>query len=564
MIRIILQNLNLITGDCNKEFITGGRDMRADIGGMNSTASKSSSKDRISIITPFTAKLFICDFLLLIIAYGGFYRSFFANSDTLWGALDPSSTFKARLDCYRWLAAIIEWFINATGFLPAYHFRLNLLLFICSLCVTLLLLQLVYLNLFIRICPLKGESVVVRFAILSAVSLSFINVLFTEFFYFTETFYVFSLAFLFMGVGICFLSQKKLILSIIFFMCMTMFYQMACPIATICIGVYIYLEHKGVFSLKLIQEELLKATPPMILFVLNYVTGPLVQEILAGFGIESYQEKSPAVGYSLSQYASNIASSVKELVSSNLGLTPRVYVPLVVFVVTFIVVITLCIKGKKWGKLGAFLLVEVILIILALLVQIASDPVTFIARTVSTLYFAQSMHILIMIFFITEEDEKNILSKGIKKILYLMPALYVFFNVFFIQCIIENRLVSETLDGIYAERIFDTIEAYEQETGITVNKIAPVNDTDSSPFYDQVNFCRGAINRRCYSDYTWTFLQYCAYYTDFAGNISGRSFEKVAMDDDIYKEYFAGINWDYFDEESQVIIRDDTAYICVF
>ncbi len=564
MIRIILQNLNLITGDCNNEFIAGGRDMRADIGGIDITTSKSSDKDRIGIITPFTLKMFIVDFLLLILAYGGFYRSFFANSDTLWGALDPSSTFKARLDCYRWFAAIIEAIINATGFLPAYHFRLNLLLFIFSLSVTLLLLQVVYLNLFSRICLLKGETVEIRFAVISAVSLSFVNVLFTEFFYFTETFHAFAFAFLFMGAGIYLLSQNRLVLSFILFICMTMSYQMACPIATICIGVYVYLEHKGEFSLNLIKDEILKATPPMILFVLNYVTGPLVQEILAGFGIESYQEKSPAVGYSLGQYASIIASSVKELVSSNLGLTPGVYLPLVVFAITFIVVTVLCIKGKKWDKLGAFLLVEAVLIILALLVQIASDPAAFIARTVSTLYFAQSMHILIMIFFITEEDERNILSKGVKKILYLMPALYVFFNVFFIQCIIENRLVSETLDGIYAERIFNTIEAYEQETGITVNKIAPVNDTDSSPFYDQVNFCRGAINRRCYSDYTWTFLQYCAYYTDFAGNLSGRSFEKVAMDDDVYKEYFEGINWDYFDEESQIIIRGDTAYICVF
>ncbi len=538
--------------------------MSTDKGGMNITLDNNSKDNKNRIITPFTGVLLLSDFLLLVFAYGGFYRSVFANSDTLWGALDPSSTFKARLDCFRWIPAIIEWIINATGFLPAFHFRLSLILFIGALSVTLLLLQIVYMDLFDRICHPKIEQQIFKFAVIAAVSLSFVNVLFTEFFYFTETFYVFGLAFLFMGFGFYMLSRKKLLISFILFFCMSMCYQMLCPIATICIGVYVYIEHNGKFSLELIKDELIKALPPMALFVINYVTGPMIQGILLKFGIESYQEKTAIADYSLSEYISIISSSVRELVSSNLGLTPGVYVPFIVFLITFIVVTILCIKRKNWGKFGTFLLVEAILIVLTLAVQIASDPVTFIARTISTLYFAQSMQILIMIFFLSEYNVDFKSYAVIKKTLYMLPVMYLLFNLFFIQRIIENRILSETLDTMYAERIFDVIEAYENETGITVNKIAPVNDTDSSPFYNQVNFCRGAINRRCYSDYTWTFLQYCAYHTDIASGISGRSFERVGVDDDIYKEYFEGINWDSFDEESQIIIRGDTAYICVF
>jgi hypothetical protein len=229
-----------------------------------------------------------------------------------------------------------------------------------------------------------------------------------------------------------------------------------------------------------------------------------------------------------------------------------------------VTVFFLCLKRKSFNQLLTFLLVEVILGVLSLAVQIAENPNYFIARTSSTFYFALSMQLLIMIFFLASNDKESNCFKRIEKILYMLPVFAVLFNVFFIQCIIQNRIISETLDSIYAEKIFAKIEGYEEETGIIVNKIAPINDTDSSPFYDQVNFCRGAINRRCYSDYTWTFLQYCAYETDLAGSLTGRSFERSSMNDDIYKEFFEGKNWTSFDEDEQIVIQDDTAYICVF
>ncbi len=515
------------------------------------------------IFTPFTVKLLMADFLLLILTYGGFYRSIFANSDTLWGVLDPSSTLTARLNCYRWIAAIFEIFFNETGLLPALNFRLSFFMFLCLVCISLFLIQIAFIDLFESIYPSKSKEPLFIVAVISSVSLGFVNVLFTEFFYFTETFHAFGMAFLLMGIGFYALSKKHIIVSLLSFFCMTMCYQMSCPIITICIGVYVYMEHRGELSLNLVKDEIIKAVPPMAFFVLNYATGPIIQRSLAVVGIESYQAKSPATGYELSEYIALIVSSIKELVSSNLGLTPRVYAPVFIWGIAFVVVVTICIKNKKWNHLLTYLLVEVALVVLLLAVQVAENPGGFVARTISTFYFAQSMQLLIMIFFLAERHDNYVFGSS-EKILYILPALYVLFNIFFVQCIIENRIVSDTLDSLYAEKIFDKIESYEKETGIVVSKIAPINDTDCSPFYDQVYFCRGAINRRCYSDYTWTFLQYCAYETDLAGSLSGRSFERVAMDDNIYREYFEGKNWNSFNMDEQVIICEDTAYICVF
>ena len=516
-----------------------------------------------SIFTPFVIRLLVADFLLLILTYGGFYRSIFANSDTLWGVLDPSSTLTSRLNCYRWIAAVFEVFFNETGLLPALNFRLSFFLFLCSVCVSLLLVQIVFLDLFNSIYPSKSKEPLFLAAVISSVSLAFVNVLFTEFFYFTETFHAFGMSFLLMGIGFYALSKKRFIISMVCFCCMAMCYQMSCPIITVCIGVYVYFEHRGEFSLELVKDEIIKAMPPMVFFVLNYATGPIIQRSLAIAGIESYQAKNPATGYELGEYLNLIMSSFKELVSSNLGLTPGVYAPVLIWGIAFVVVVTVCTKKKKWNHLLTYLLVEVILVVLFLSVQVAENPGDFVARTISTFYFAQSMQLLIMLFFLFDGNDNAVCGLN-KKILYVLPALYVLFNIFFVQCIIENRIVSDTLDSLYAEKIFDKIESYEKETGIVVNKIAPINDLDCSPFYDQVYFCRGAINRRCYSDYTWTFLQYCAYETNLAGSLSGRSFERVSMDNDIYKEYFEGKNWNSFNLDEQVIICGDTAYICVF
>lgn len=538
--------------------------MSTDSKWMGVSGSKSFKEKNRCIFSSSAVKLFIVDFLLLFFTYGGFYRSVFGNSDALWGALDPSSTFVARLGSNRWIPAIFELIYNSTGFIPAKHFRLSLFLFILALTVSLFIVQIIFLDLFERICCVKEDCSGIRMAVVAAATLPFVNVLFTEFFYFTESFHIFAFAFLFMAAGFYELSKKHIIVSFLLFCCMTMCYQMACPIASICIGVYVYLEHRGVFSLELVKAELIKALPPMILFVLNYTTGGVIQRIITMAGIETSPSKKISTGYSMREYIASITVSVKGLISSNIGLTPGVYVPFLVFVLTFTVVTFICIKKQKWNQLGTFFLVEIILVVLTLAVQIAENPANFVARTVTPLYFAQGMQILIMFFFISENHDSDNLVSGFVKILYLLPTLYILFNVFFVQCIIQNRMVSETLDGLYAESIFNKIEKYEQENGIIVKKIAPVNDTDSSPFYDQVKFCSGAINRRCYSDYTWTFLQYCAYETDLAGSLFGRSFERIAMDEDTYKELFEGKNWTRFDIEEQVIIRGDTVYICVF
>lgn len=525
----------------------------------DNTIKDSSIKNNFSISSESKIKILITDLILIIMTYGGYYRSMFANSDTLWGALDPSSTFKARLDCYRWLAAIIEAIINKIGYLPAEHFRLSLVLFIISITISLYLVQLTFLPLFTDSIEQEGLSLK-QFALLATLALGFVNTLFTEFFYFTETYYVFALAFILMSAGCLMMSRGAYISGIICFIFMTMFYQMACPIAAILMATWIYLKHEGRISSDLIKGEFIFAGVPMISFVFNYITGPFVQAVIARFGLESLVEKSPVTGYSVPEYISLLSDQVKQLYQSSLGLTPGLYIPLMIELGTLIVSLYILIKGKKVNEIITYIILRLVLFILTIAVQTAADPADFVARTVSTLYFSQAMLLAVMMFFI----QNYTIKKSIKDLVYIIPVLFILSNVFFIQSIIQNRIISETLDYMYAEKIFAAIEEYESETGTTITAISAVNDTDSPPFYDQVNYCRSAINRRCYGDYTWTFLQYCAYYTNASASLNGRSFERVSMDENIYQTYFAGKNWTEFDSEQQIVFDGSTMYICVF
>ena len=46
--------------------------------------------------------------------------------------------------------------------------------------------------------------------------------------------------------------------------------------------------------------------------------------------------------------------------------------------------------------------------------------------------------------------------------------------------------------------------------------------------------------------------------------VSGRTFEKVPMDGEVFRTYFEGKNWDWFDAEEQIVILGDTAYWVIF
>ena len=146
-------------------------------------------------------------------------------------------------------------------------------------------------------------------------------------------------------------------------------------------------------------------------------------------------------------------------------------------------------------------------------------------------------------------------SEGkITQILTIGCAGYLLIHLMFAEFIVSNRFVSNTLDEVYANMVYQEIMEYEEETGILVTKMAVIDDAYAPDSYEEVNYAADQINERTLGTVTNSLITV----------VTGRKFEIVEMNEKIYKEYFENKNWDYFDLEEQIVFENDTGDWCVF
>ena len=123
-----------------------------------------------------------------------------------------------------------------------------------------------------------------------------------------------------------------------------------------------------------------------------------------------------------------------------------------------------------------------------------------------------------------------------------------------VQNIVNNRYASQAIDETYVRLMYQRILDYEEESGINVTKLATCNDQSVSDYYREVSTATDSINERVLRKANWSIV--C--------DVSGRLFERVDMDADVYNCYFSGKNWDHLDLDQQLVIREDTAYWCIY
>ena len=77
-------------------------------------------------------------------------------------------------------------------------------------------------------------------------------------------------------------------------------------------------------------------------------------------------------------------------------------------------------------------------------------------------------------------------------------------------------------------RVYEKIMEYEKETGESVKKLAVANDIDCPFSYNNVYYKTDQVNERALGTVTNTLVNV----------VSGRYFEKVPMDEDVFQAYF--------------------------
>lgn len=171
-------------------------------------------------------------------------------------------------------------------------------------------------------------------------------------------------------------------------------------------------------------------------------------------------------------------------------------------------------------------------------------------RTITPVYiFICSLLIMILSGINIEWKKINIVYKSVF-------FIFMIFNIYGIQGIVQNHIATNKVDQEYAYNIYCEILKYEKENEITIKKIAAVNDEIPRWKNRFIEYYSYNVNERAYIN-DWSDVELINY-------VSGNNYKEVSMDEKIYNDKFKGKNWEYYCPEEQLYFQGDTLYWCKY
>lgn len=340
-------------------------------------------------------KLYLCNLVMLFLVWGGFSRCRLANSDTLWGEIDPGATLISRLSNFRWLGYVGDAFsYYILHYYPYEHRTLSILLFLIVLAASLLLMQLT----FTRVLQVRNWPSRRKVVFLAATSLCFLNVLTSELFYFTESLLIFKASLLLAMAGCFLLSRRHYAVGTILLFLAPMFYQMSCIYAALVLCALAYLESEGKGFCQIFGRELGYLCAAMAGGILNYLTGPLLDATISRrVGYEILPSKQ-IQNESLSWLMQNVLRQLRELYESSLGLMMPLWLPLLFsLVMTVLAVCGICLAGEK-EDVGIYFLYKIVSFLLMCGMAVVSFQGEFVCRVTAPFYTMQAMNALVTLY----------------------------------------------------------------------------------------------------------------------------------------------------------------------
>ena len=508
-------------------------------------------KENVLDSTIEKVRLLLIDAVIVVLAWGGFYRSKYGCEDALWDIISPEATRVARLENFRWGGYLVDQIMYlGFHFVAAEHFRIVFFVFLLFLIVSLYLIQIAFWPTFKEeLASTSGKT-----AYIAAISLIVVHVIFSELFYFTDSFSIFEFMMLFLALGFLCYSRKHSIFAFLCFLAAASFYQVGCAFAAVLIATYVYLQYDGTMTKQMFVDELVGILLPISAGAINLFTGGIVLRILASHGvmITSGFEANPID----QEYILKAISEIRTMYLSGLELMIPFGFPLIIAVISTILVIAVFVSRRAVNQLLTFLVWKVVTFILTFAIDLA-DGAVLQPRTVLPFCALQAVDLLVALYFVDRARWSEKWKRIAVKVSIALPILYLLVQIFFIQNIISNRMVSNTLDELYANAVLDYIDREEALTGVQVNKFGWTTDAYAPDYYEEVYYTRSEINSRNYRRVPYSLVEINA-------RDRGRHFTHTPMDPEVYQKYFEGKDWDKFLPEEQVVIIDDTAYLCVF
>lgn len=469
---------------------------------------------------------------VLLIFWGGMLRKSF-NADTVSHMVSNNADVLWNISDGRYGIALMDAVLLKFGIRITDNLSVTTLLTFFFLAAVMLIIQ----NMFKEWQPKEKWSQIGFFC---GVNLVFINVLFAEVLMFGECCFYFAIGYLLAALGIKRLAKKKIISSFFLFGFAVCTYQYTMIFAAILIAFLLCLRYQEELSLKAVKGELLGVFFCLGIGGLNYLSIKVMQKM----GVINRFNKDVGAG--------NVEQKIKELVESfidlnrnSLEILPNLWVPLLFIAGVFSLLIYSCVKENKIKKIIFIVIVFAGSVVLLYGIPVVQAKFNFPPRMAFCYYLVQGL--LVVVAYAVSPLK-------VQKLLSFLCVGYVIVQFLFADFVVTNHFVSNTLDEVYTNMAYQEILKYEKETGIEITKISVYKDAYAPDSYEEVNYHVHQINERALGTVTVSLLQ----------KISGRYFEKIENQEEIYNEYFKDKDWDYFDLSEQLVIIGDTVYWCIF
>lgn len=477
-------------------------------------------------------RYFAWDFVSLIIFWGGMLRKSF-TSDTISHMVASDADVLVNIEQGRYIKALGDYLLLKIGLRTTTNLSVTILCAFVLLAMTMVILQMAF-------SQWEPTDLMEKVLFNATINFWVYNVLFVENLIFSEVSVYFALAYLGAAIAVACYTKRKYLCMLIALGVSACAYQYAVCFAAIYLVFYIFLCERKL-SLRTVKRELFVLTMTFGMGVLNLIS----IFVLVRLNVISHFFKSAGTGSVMTKLMQMMDSFVG-LHKDASGIFPDIWLPLLVVIMVEVLLIIDTVKGKKYQQFLLLSIVSMGSCILLYIIPLAQEKFFFPPRMAFCFFAVQGM-IMASAYVLIE-------SRELRKILVIGCAGYLLVHLLFSNFTVTNHFVSNTLDKVYVRMTYEKIEKYERDTGNEVENLCVINDTDAPPYYDEVNYTSDQINERSIGILSVSIMEV----------VTGRQFNKVEMDEEVYKKYFEGKNWDYFDPEEQIVIIGDTVYWCVF
>lgn len=472
------------------------------------------------------------NFSFLLIFWGGMLRKNY-NSDTIYHMFSGDADVFCNVEAGRYVISLCDYILLNLGIRVTDNLSISMLLAFFMFLGAMLIMQRIF-------SKWEPEEFVGKIGYNFGLILVFLNVLFAEVLMFGEYSIYFGLGYLLAAVGVKRYVDKKYISMFLAFALAACTYQYTMIFAAILLAVYIYLDHNGKLSLKAVKRILIGISVAMGMGAANYISIKILEKagIIRAFG------KQAGAG-NISKKVEAIAGSFIELHKNSLGIMPNLWLPFLFALFVTALIVYSCIKGRTMEKLLFIAIIFMGSILLLYVIPVLQETFSFPPRMAFCFYLVQGM--LVVVAYISCFD-------NVKWLLSLGCIGYMLVQLIFCDFIVANRFVSNTLDEVYTNMMYQEVLKYEEETGTFVTKICVLKDAYAPAHYEEVSYGTHQINERILGTTTISMIWH----------ITGRQLEEVECDEEIYEQYFKDKDWNYLDLSEQLIFKGDTAYWCIF